>query len=309
ARDEAQRIARLNRAGGVFVTLDRNAANHPSGEIVVGRLSNPADQSSAMSLTDYPYNSVRVRARRAAERNGPLDLFFGPVLGVKSLELAAAATATYEDGIAGFEIRPDAPGTTSKLLPFALDVNFWNQVKSGAGPDEWAYDPATGKVTAGADGVKEVRLFPTRGGAPGNFGTIDIGSAGNSTADIKRQILYGPNKSDFDALGRPFRLDPDEPLVVNGDTGISAGFLEQLLSIIGQPRVLPLYEPPVVGNGNNAQYTIVGFAGVIIVDADLTGSLTNKHIKIQPEFVIDETAVRGDAGSSDFVYRPLKLTR
>jgi hypothetical protein len=38
----------------------------------------------------------------------------------------------------------------------------------------------------------------------------------------------------------------------------------------------------VSGSGNNAKYIIVGFAGVRIMAVDLTGSLTNKHVLIQP---------------------------
>ena len=51
---------------------------------------------------------------------------------------------------------------------------------------------------------------------------------------------------------------------------------------------MPLFSA-VNGNGQNATYTIVGFAGVTIVEADLTGN--NKHLTIQPVAIPDPTAV------------------
>ena len=41
-------------------------------------------------------------------------------------------------------------------------------------------------------------------------------------------------------------------LYLNGDTGISAGVKDELASIKGQPRIIPIFST-VSGNGNNAQ--------------------------------------------------------
>ena len=72
----------------------------------------------------------------------------------------------------------------------------------------------------------------------------------------------------------------------------------------------PAHRPPVIGEGNNARYTIVGFAGVIITEAVLVGSQNTKHITIQPEFVIDGTAIGGGSiTTSKYVYRGVYLTR
>src|SRR5262249_22392834 len=206
----------------------------------------------------------------------------------------------------------------ARLLPFALDLTAWNAALNGSGPDDFTRDPATGAVTAGADGVHEVKLFPLSNGngsgssglPPGNFGTLDVGSPNNSTADLSRQIREGVNSQDLSYfVSGKLQLDPDtHTLVLQGDTGVSAGVKDDLASIIGTPRIIPLYST-VSGPGNNARYTIVGFAGVTVLEVVLTGSLSEKHVTIEPAFVIDPNALGGAPDSSFFVTRPLALTR
>ena len=58
----------------------------------------------------------------------------------------------------------------------------------------------------------------------------------------------------------------------------------------------------------NNNYTIVGFAGVRIVNVKLTGN--PKHVYIQPAFVTDDSAITGaGSGPSYFVYQPPRLSR
>ncbi len=45
--------------------------------------------------------------------------------------------------------------------------------------------------------------------------------------------------------------------------------------------------------GNNSEFTIVGFAGIVITEVKLTGAGNLKHVTIQPEFVDDGTAIGG----------------
>src|SRR5436309_28520 len=77
------------------------------------------------------------------------------------------------------------------------------------------------------------------------------------------------------------RLHTGYSMILQGDTGISAGVESDLQSIIGQARIIPLYSQ-VTGNGNNAQFTIVKFVGVTILEVNLNGSTTSKHVTIQP---------------------------
>jgi hypothetical protein len=302
---------------------------------VCGYLANPQDQTQAFNYTQFP-NSVRVCLRRDSVQNGSLSMFFARFLGIASEDLTATATATYQGCITGFQII--TPGSANpKLLPFALDVVTWDNapgrpwydssrppgVVQGNGPDTFTRDPQTGAVTAGSDGIHECKLYPLSNGSngngnngglpPGNFGTVDIGAPNNSTADISRQILYGPNATDMAYFPNSTpQLDTTKSppsLILQGDTGVSAGFKDELASIIGQPRIIPLYLS-VSGNGNNSRYTIVAFAGITITEVVLTGSLKDKHLTIQPCFVIDGTAKAGSQSyTSTFIYRPLSLTR
>jgi hypothetical protein len=163
-----------------------------------------------------------------------------------------------------------------------------------AGADQYKFVPgATPEVTAGSDSVKEVNLFPQGTGSPGNRGTVDIGSSNNSTADIARQIVHGINAADLAALGGQLKLNDSGKLYLNGDTGISAGVKDELASIIGKPRIIPLFDS-VSGPGNNATYTIVGFAGVRVTAVKLTGSMSSKYVMIQPAAV---NAVGGIPGA------------
>ena len=57
------------------------------------------------------------------------------------------------------------------------------------------------------------------------------------------------------------------PVSVGGDPGISNGVKDDWAAIIGQNKIIPLYDT-VGDNGNNTQYHIVGLVGVRIVAAD-----------------------------------------
>lgn len=322
ARTEAQAFAQKNTGGGLALSLDANSSNDEGGDIVVGYLAQPSNLSQKLERTTMtstqPPNSVQVIVHRDQTRNGSLGLFFARFFGRDSFDLRGEATATYEGGIRGFRIPPESTATT-KLLPFALDVNIWNTLLLGAGVDKFSRDPATGTVTKGSDNIPETNLFPLSNGngsgrsglPPGNFGTLDIGSASNSTQDLSRQIRYGVNAEDLSYFpnGRLELSPATGTTTLQGDTGVSAGVKDDLIAIIGQPRIIPLYST-VSGPGNNARYTIVGFAGIVITEVVLTGSLASKHVTIQPCHVIDETSVGGgDSSTSYFVYKPLALTR
>ncbi len=184
------------------------------------------------------------------------------------------------------------------LLPFALKIAYWTALlAAGANGsnDNYTYNPATGAVSSGPDGVPELNLYPGSGGGqlpPGNFGTVDVGSPNNSTADISRQIRYGVNAEDMSYFGGELTLGPDGTLTLNGDTGLSAAVKDDLESVKGLPRAIPLFTS-VSGNGNNSNFVVVGFAGVRIMYVKLTGSMSGKQVIIQPALVIDGTAIAG----------------
>jgi Flp pilus assembly protein TadG len=303
----AQQFAALNHVANVTIALGANGSNSVAGDLVCGYLSNPRNPNCQMDTQTTPYNAVQVLARRDSQLNGSLGLFFGRLMGMDASDLNASATAVYDGNIEGFKISPNGP-QNSKLLPFALLVDSWNQSLAGAGSDQYSYDPATMAVTTGSDLIREIALFSVSGGSPGNFGTINLGQSSNSTATLRQQILNGPGASDLANLpGGQLALGSDGTVSLTGNPGISAGMESSLQSIIGRPRIVPLYRT-LSGNGANAQYTIIGFGGVVVTKAQLTGP--NKAILVQPEFVQDSTAFTGGpVTNSRFIYSALQLCR
>lgn len=215
---------------------------------------------------------------------------------------------TFKDGVTGFKVTPNTGN--AELLPLTLKDSVWNDLMTQAVTvgDNYTYDKVTGQVTPGPDGILELNLYPGSGAgqlAPGNFGTVDIGSNNNSTADLSRQILYGVNESDMAFHGGALTI----PTTLNGDTGLSAGIKDELAAIKGKARAIPLFST-VSGPGNNAMYSITGFAGIRIMNVKLTGPMSKKEVIIQPAFVVDDSAMTGPgSGTSYFVYQPVGLSR
>lgn len=306
AISEAAFYAARNKVAGAAPTL-RNC------DVVVGHLDNPSDLAEQISTGDpNTYNAVEVTVRRDSLQNGPIPLLFGQIFGLNSADVSAKATAVFKDGVVGFRAT-SATGTVD-ILPLALHVDVWNSriVNRTNVVDNFHWDKDTQTVTSGPDMVPEINLYPGAGTGqlpPGNFGTVDIGSSNNSTADLSRQIRYGVSAADLAYHGGQLVLGESGTLLLNGDTGLSAAIKDDLQSIIGQPRVIPLFNQ-VSGNGNNAMYTIVSFVGVRVMYVKLTGAMNSKAVIIQPAHVVTEGAITtSGSGTSYFVYQPVRLAR
>jgi hypothetical protein len=258
-------------------------------------------------------NAVEVTVRRDEERGGPINLFFGSLLGMESKSIQVEAAAAFDDNVVGFEVTD--PEQHAMLLPFALQVDYWNMLLAGtySNGDNYSYNSATHSVGPGSDGILEINLYPGGGSGqlpPGNFGTIDIGPPNNSTADLERQILEGVNQDDLSYFGGSLQLNASGEIPMSGDTGLSAGLKEELAEVKDKAdcRILPLFST-VSGNGENAMFTIVGFAGIRICHVKLVGSMGGKKLIIQPSFCMDASALPGSGGVGQFVYTPPRLVR
>ena len=298
---EAVSFASRNAVGQVDPRLTQD-------DVTVGYLATPSDRSEDIVVgSSFASNAVTVRIRRTEGLNGEIPMFFARTLGISSMAQEIEASAAFWPGVRGFRITK--PGDTLDILPFALDADTWNDMMRGVGNDDFAWDEATGQVTSGHDGAIEINLYPQGTGMPGNRGTVDVGSSNNSTSDIARQIVHGVNQSDLDALGTPLELDANNQLMLNGDTGISAGVKDELQQIIGLPRVVPVFDQA-AGNGNNANYRIVKWAGVRIVEVHLEGKMNGKRVLIQPCSISVVGAIPSDdPGLSDYVFTPVTLVR
>ncbi len=302
---EAAQYAGLNSIANTPPTLS-NELN--SRGVEVGYLSSITSNSLSTN-SSLPFYAVRVAVKKNSQLNGEVPFFFGKIFGNNGRSIEATATAVMARNISGFTT-PSNCHETLDVLPFALDLQTWNTINANTAQDLFSYNPNTGLVTAGADGIREVNLYPQGTGSPGNRGTVDIGGANNSTADIARQIVHGISDSDITALGKQLKFNADGYMTLNGDTGISAGVKDELASIIGQPRIIPIFSS-VSGNGNNANYTIVKWVGVRILKVTLTGALSNKAVIIQPAPIIARNFVISDSATftSDYVYSPVLLAQ
>jgi hypothetical protein len=237
-----------------------------------------------------------------------IPLFFAPVIGSGQAKLTSRATAVIPSGI-GFQILSASASATCPLLPITLDEVTWNNlIYSGVGNDNYKYN-SDGTVSAGADGIKEINLYPEGVHIlpPGNRGTVDIGPSPNSTTDLVRQIKYGPNAADLAYFGGQLKIPEGGTLMLNGDTGLSAGIADALASIIGKPRAIPIFRS-VSGPGENAQYVIVKFVGIRLMYSKLSGSPSQKRVWIQPAPVFGATIISGSGPlAADSIMGPLKL--
>lgn len=305
ARDRAVTYVSSNAvAGGAAV--DRNGSNAPEGNVVIGYLANDSQSSATMEFADQnQFNAVQVTVRKSAQQNGEVPLFFARVWGMTGLEAKGTATAALINNFGGFAAPSN--GSNLQILPFALDEDTWNAMLQGSGDDDFKWNDFMSRVESGRDGILEFNLYPQGTGSPGNRGTVDIGSSNNSTSDLARQIVSGISPSDLAHLGGSIKFNNQGTLALNGDTGISAGVKDELASIIGQRRIIPIFQS-VSGPGNNAQYVITKFVGVRIMAVQLTGKMSGKYLLVQPANVVALGGIPKSGPQTTYsIYSPARL--
>ena len=302
----AMSIASLNTVCNLGPSLSTTGQNT---DVSIGYLASLDASANVLDNSNNPYRAVRVRLRKSEVSNGQVPLFFARFFGQTGCDLTVESTAATAIQIKGFNT-PGLGAMGLDLLPFALDEQTWINLLNGSGNDSYKFNATNSIVTTGGDGVKEVNLYPQGTGSPGNRGTVDIGKANNSTADLARQIVDGISTQDFIDLGKPLVLDGNGTMTLNGDTGISAGVKDELASIIGQTRIIPVFSS-VTGNGNNANYTVVRWVGVRVMAVKLTGSMSSKYLMVQPASVIARNTVAGDMSRvwSNSIYSPVVLVK
>jgi hypothetical protein len=291
ARRAVVDVAAVNRAAGRTSVYADGTRDVRLGQYVW----NPDTGTWEKVWGQAPYTLVEVTLHRdqpgSTNGDSPLSLYFAPVIGSRQANLVAQSTTALIPG-AGVRVPPGS-GRAADVLPIALDLGSWDELMAGGGLDLFRFDPQTGAISSGSDGVREINIYPTgsQNLPPGNRGTVDFGSSNNSTADLSRQIRYGLNEADLSHFGGKLSFE-NGPLIINGDTGISAGIKDDLEAIKGQPRLMPLFTT-VSGPGNNAMYTIVKFVGVRIVYVKLTGKPSSKAVIVQPAPFVSDVVIPG----------------
>ncbi|WP_161604680.1 pilus assembly protein TadG-related protein [Roseiconus nitratireducens] len=299
---------------GLNLVSSRSPSLNKDDDIEIGYYTTrePGVLSPAGSLEP---NAVRVHLRQTDAVNSAIPLFFGAVTGRHQQSLETHSTAAMFKAVAGFHV-PDEEGECLDILPITLDLATWEKVCAKQTEDKLSWDPQAnegrGGVVNKGDGFCECSLYPEpTDDAAGNRGTVDIGGGANSTTDISRQIMTGISAADmaaFQAEGGTLEFDSNGECVLNGDTGISAAIKDELHSIVGQTRIIPIFKE-VGGNGDNAQFTIVAWEGVRILGVKLTGPMHKKHLTIQPARMVAKHAIysEDEFAETDFLYTPVML--
>lgn len=304
ARNVANEYVGDNPVSQSSATVDKNWYNaDQDGDVVVGYYD--FDTRSMTTGDINGYNAVRVRIRRNSSRNGEIPLFFARVMGHTGIPIEAEATAAIVKDVGGIR------GTNERapFLPITIKKSFWeDQLTNLVDLNSW--DPSTENVGSLGDGIPEVRLFPHNTDSSGNFGTINVGASENSTQHLSDVIRNGLTKDHLDFHGGDLSFDSNGELAMSGDTGLSTGIKDDLTAIIGKPAIIPLYST-VSGEGNNANFVIVQFVGVRVMEVVLTGN--DKRVTIQPAevtykgVVSSQSAPTASGDGSYQVYSPVAI--
>lgn len=265
-----------------------------SGDIKPGWLNlNSASDVIHTNPNPADYNAVYVLARRSdgdgADANGSVPLFFAGIFGRYVTESSASAVAVLDDRVTGFQ--PGVPGAAN-LLPFTISENAYNSELAGGG-DSYAWDDATDSVSTGADGIREIRLYPyplsgnTFSEGDGNFGVLNIGTGNQGVSVERNQIEEGVPPSDFqieigttdptyfDDAGNQVTYD------MTGSPGLEVTLQASIEPLIGQVVGFFLHDN-VVLSGANATYTTTNLRFGRVMDIRLTGNPNQRGFFIQP---------------------------
>jgi Flp pilus assembly protein TadG len=296
AKAQAKLYAGYNTASGVSLTL-------LDGDIEFGYTDSSGNYTPCPTWTGYP-NTVKVTLRRDGSANGPLGLFFGPVIGTPTTNLTAIAAATlYAGSIDGFNTA--ASNFSARLLPVTYDVNHWNNfIKTGQSPD--------GNTDIGSNGLAQLDVYPSLKFS-GDFGELSLNQVTNGASTINHWINNGVSKADLQAEYSagllplsshntlPAPTYTNTPPDWKGNPGVKDTTIQTAGDNVGQVYLLPLFKPvnpgvpdPTLyqagaGSGANYYYTIVQFVGVTI--SSVTSGGSTKAITVQPTATISPDAL------------------
>lgn len=229
------------------------------------------------------HNAVRVTARRSGESgNGPLGLFFAPIFGIFEAEITASAVAVFDDRVGGLDVG-DSGGA---LLPFTVHQLVY-ETDSVSGDDNFGYDDGTGSVMSGADGIREINLYPHDVG-PGNDGLLNLpSSTPNGVPELRDQIDYGVQPEDIeeDIGGTEFKFvdDDGDPMIytLDGNPGFKTTLESNIEGRVGDVVGFLLHDQA-TGTGSNLTYRIIGIRFGRLMDVKLSGNPNARGVWIQP---------------------------
>lgn len=301
ARRAAQSTAQQNNAA-------HTAAAVASADVQVGYtdsagvFTNYGTLPSAIADPIPWANTVRVTVRRdGTAGTNRVNLFFARVLGRNDQALTAFAESriTFGGAVEGFN--SPTGGANGTILPVAVKVTDWEDFVAG---NRGEGDNVLSTGSSGQDGINEIQIYPDKSGSisPGNVGDLSLRwpDTSNDVPSLRNWILNGPSPSDLQSFGSD---GLHAGSLAYGNPGLRSTLVNTYQQIIGQNRVIPLYDTTNGAGGNNLQYNIVGFAAVTVVYAEGNGN--NMTIRVQPANTNDPTAYTNSNYSTQYSYNIL----
>ncbi len=239
-----------------------------NSDIEIGRFNPSTICENIQLLNTGTFDTVRVTVRRDGISNASVSLFFSRIIGHDTSGVVAASTAILQ--------RARFLGPGAKVFPFAIEQISWNKLAQGQ------------TATIYGDGSIEDEFGRK---IPGNWGTVDIGPASNSTTSLSDQIRNGLTQADLDSLKEQNAItssdyiDASITIDLNGDTGLSAGLKHAVQYVEGEVRVAPIYRHT-TGGGGTLFYEIVGWVTVEVVGSSWNGSIKSS-IEVRKSFTYD----------------------
>ena len=322
----AKNFAGYNTAGNIAI------ASVPDADVTFGFTDASGNYTPSTSSSGYP-NTVKVTVRRDATANGSLRLFFGPVLGMSSVNLNASAAATiYAANLDSFQ---NTPKLQIGMLPMTYDVANWNNfLATGQDPD--------GNTTTDANGNPAIQIYPSIK-ATGNFGLLSLDDSTNGASVISNWISNGMTQSDlqnlqFNSAGDQTPLLPlsqhNQNIFPNqstdgmgswnwsGNPGLKTSVVHTLSNYVGNTYLLPLFKAlnsdPLnyqagTGQGSHYYFNIVQFISVRIVSTgNSTVVVQPSSMVLNPDIVIGTQPTPAGTGSNATTattFLPPKLTQ
>ncbi|NLX04424.1 MAG: hypothetical protein GXY33_04690 [Phycisphaerae bacterium] len=289
-RARAVAYAARNKADGQPVHLDLE-------DIRVGRFDNPSNLDEPLTVGLPPYNALRVVTRKdESSPTGPVRLFLAGIMGKYTSNMTATATAYLDSGMVAY--KPAKDNRPGPAIPITVHEYKWlNDIYNALGQDLYGYDPETGQVTLGPDGIPELSIFPEKAkdaespDGAGNFGLLNFSNGNMGTTTIAGQIRTGLNAEEFTAaFGQPearFISEDGSPVshVLDGTPGVKNSLItleDDVRSRIGTVVGFFIHDS-VTYSGANIDYNVVNMQFGRVMTVENKGSVNgDKAIIIQP---------------------------
>lgn len=192
--------------------------------------------------------------------SGNVDLQFAQLFGRSSAGIAASTS-----------VRIGPVARVSGLRPVAMCAE-------NPGLAQWL---STGKSSTATYTINVSSSNAQCGtSVPGNWAILDFDGGSNSMSDAQKWITNG------------YSGEISAGQTIDGDPGIPTPAL-RLDDQVGNTISLPVFTNPRL-EGSNAMYDVVGFVRVRVVEVNLSGSASQRNVKV----VFERGVVRGVPGGS-----------